>query len=217
MKSSAIPGPSMKTRERILVTSLELFNAYGEPNVTTIHIANEMDISPGNLYYHFRNKDEITLELFGRFEEAMLDLLGDPGDRDLDMEDLWLYLHMVFENIVLYRFLYRNLVDLLSRVDRLRSPFQRIMNRKRETALGLCEGLVRQEMMRATPDELDVLTHNIVMTATFWLNYQQIHETRQERLAHIGHGVFQVLSLPLPYLAEEQREYLLVLSKEYLD
>ena len=66
----------MKTRDRILVTSLDLFNIEGEANTTTIDIANEMDISPGNLYYHFKGKDEIIRELFTQYELALSDTLN---------------------------------------------------------------------------------------------------------------------------------------------
>ena len=113
-----------RTRERILETSLDLFNRFGEPNITTADIADEMNISPGNLYYHFRNKDQIVEQLFGRFEarisiEPSARLEG-PGA----IEDLWFYLHLMFEAIWDYRFLYRNLDDLAGRNRRLISHFE---------------------------------------------------------------------------------------------
>ena len=61
-------APRAKTRDRIIEASLELFNAQGERAVTTNHIAQHLGISPGNLYYHFRNKQAIVAELFGAYE-----------------------------------------------------------------------------------------------------------------------------------------------------
>ena len=96
-----------QTKQRILDASLALFNAQGEPNVTTNHIADDLEISPGNLYYHFRNKDDIIEQIFVRFEERMDKALLAPEDRLPELEDIWLQLHLVFECISEYRFLYR--------------------------------------------------------------------------------------------------------------
>src|SRR6266513_2393925 len=100
-----------RTHERIVETSLVMFNRLGEPNVTTADIADEMGISPGNLYYHFRNKDEIIGELFATLERR-LDALLDPRVRGVvNVEDLWLFLHLLFEAMWDYRFLYLDLVS----------------------------------------------------------------------------------------------------------
>ena len=122
------------TRQRILDAALAMFNAQGEPHVTTNHIADELEISPGNLYYHFRNKDDIIEQLFARYEGRMDTALTAPVDRLPGLEDIWLQLHLVFECIWDYRFLYRDLVEILSRNRRLRIRFARILKRADEQA-----------------------------------------------------------------------------------
>src|SRR5215207_10034406 len=119
--------PPRRTRERILETALELFNRAGEPHVTTADIADEMNISPGNLYYHFRNKDEIITELYATYEARVLPLLADPAGREIDVDDLWLLLHLVFEEMWAYRFLYRDLDELTSRNHRLGARFGELL------------------------------------------------------------------------------------------
>jgi AcrR family transcriptional regulator len=124
---------TQRTRSRILAGSLLLFNERGEPHVTPARIAESLGISPGNLYYHFRNKDAIVEALFAGFE-ARIDVQpggGRPGPEAI--EDLWLYLHLMLEAIWDYRFLYRNLDDLLTRNRRLREHFARsdLMSRPR--------------------------------------------------------------------------------------
>lgn len=63
-----------------------LFNSIGEPNVTTLLISDELDISPGNLYYHFKSKGDIVGELFASYEHEMHDLLAVPEDATISLD-----------------------------------------------------------------------------------------------------------------------------------
>ena len=93
----------MKTRDRILECALLLFNQKGEPNVSTMEVANEMGISPGNLYYHFHGKEPLILGLFERFQSELAPLLDPPSDVELAPEDYWLFLHLIVERLAQYR------------------------------------------------------------------------------------------------------------------
>ena len=66
----------MKTAQRILDTAADLFNERGERNVSASDIALELDISPGNLYYHFKGKDGILSALFLHFYRDIAGMLA---------------------------------------------------------------------------------------------------------------------------------------------
>ncbi|MBN8263811.1 MAG: TetR/AcrR family transcriptional regulator [Xanthomonadales bacterium] len=205
-----------QTRQRILDASLAMFNAQGEPNVTTNHIADELEISPGNLYYHFRNKDDIIEQLFAVYEQRMDAALSSPSGRLPGLEDVWLQLHLVFECIWDYRFLYRDLVDILSRNRRLRLRFARILKRADEQAHQVMRGLVQAGVMRASADEVDAAATNILVIATFWMNYAAARGDKDER-ASIRDGIVQVMMLIAPFLRDAERVHLNTLTRAYLD
>jgi AcrR family transcriptional regulator len=205
-----------QTRQRILDAALTMFNAQGEPNVTTNHIADELEISPGNLYYHFRNKDDIIEQLFARFEERMDAALAAPQGRLPGLEDIWLQLHLVFECIWDYRFLYRDLVEILSRNRRLRLRFARILRRADEQAHLVMRGLSQAGVMRASGDELAATATNVLVIATFWLNYAAARGDKDEHAA-IRDGIVQVMMLLSPFLRDAERLHLNTLIRAYLD
>jgi len=86
-----------KTKDKILRTALGLFNNEGESAVSSVDIASVIGISPGNLYYHYKGKDEIIVELFADFEEEIRQVLGSPIREPLKLEDNWIYLYIIFE------------------------------------------------------------------------------------------------------------------------
>ena len=205
-----------QTRERILDTSLAMFNAAGEPNVTTNHIADELGISPGNLYSHFRNKDDIVEQLFSRYEAQIDDALLVPEDRLPNLEDIWLQLHLVFECMWAYRFLYRDLVDILARNRKLKLRFARIMTRASASAGAMMHGLVRAGVMRASDAEIRAVAENVLLVATFWLSFNTVRGVRAEsETLDLGRGIHQVMVLIAPFLRGEERAHLETLAGAY--
>jgi AcrR family transcriptional regulator len=209
--------PKRRTRERILETSLKLFNDFGEPNVTTTVIADEMDISPGNLYYHFRSKDEIVNTIFGTFEREIEGVLAAPAARQANVEDMWLFLHVLFEAIWKYRFLYRDLNDLLSRNRLLEIHFKRLLEQKVRTATALCEGLAAGGELRTQRGETAALATNMVVVLTYWLSYEYVRNPRNLQEGEmIARGAYQVMSLVAPFLADRSRALFARLAEAYL-
>ena len=210
---------TQRTRARVLAEGLRLFNELGEANVTTGMIAEALDMSPGNLYYHFRNKDQIVEHLFRDFAARVG---GEPVPRGRGVtaaiEDLWFYLHLMLEGIWEYRFLYRNLDDLAARDRRLRERFNRIAERKFRAVVSVCEALVRARAMRATPEEIRALAVNVLVVATYWLNFRSLSARREGAAAgDLGLGAYHVMALVAPYLLGAAREHLELLSLNYLE
>ena len=131
-----------RTAERILEAALDLFNRFGEPNVSTTLISAELGISPGNLYYHYPAKDELINSLFDRYEQALNELLN-ASDGVRNVEDAWFFMHTLFELIWQYRFLYRDLNDLLSKNRRLETHFQFVLKNKARAVQAVLGGLAR--------------------------------------------------------------------------
>lgn len=198
----------MKTREKILQASLLLFNEEGEPNVTTVDIANELEISPGNLYYHFKGKEVIIEVLFSRFEEGFSDILHAPIKKELKVEDSWYYLHVIFEEIYQYRFIYHNVNDLLFRYASLGKKFRKMLNLKYQTARTVIASLRDAEVLVINEKDIDILVNNVVMTVTYWIAYSILCDEKQDEQIIINKGVFQVLSLIFPYLGGGKKEFL---------
>jgi AcrR family transcriptional regulator len=206
-----------RTRERILETSLALFNRFGAPHVTTANIADEMNISPGNLYYHFDNKDEIVVALYSAYEERMLPLFADPGNRALDVDDLWLWLHLMIEEMWGYRFLYRDLDQLTSRDRTLAKRFGALLRRGASAMVEWCRGLAAAGTLRASDRDVDALAQNVMLVAAYWSSYDRIRRAVHEPVdADAGRAAYQVLALFGPYLTDQARAYLDRLSADYL-
>ncbi len=198
-------------------SALALFNEYGVPGVATATIAENMNISPGNLYYHFHSKEKIVEALFAEFKLEIEATLTTPARQPPHAEDIWLFLHLLFETISKFRFLYRDLNELLSRHRFLELQFRRILDHKVRTATTILSSLVAAGEMKATPVEIDTLATTMTMVASYWLSFAYARDPRAPVDGRtLARGAFYVISLAAPYLAPRERELFDSLAKRYL-
>lgn len=208
------------TKERILATSLELFNRLGERNVSTNHIAEALGISPGNLYYHYRNKGDIVFALFERYQATVEAFLQVPTDRPLTWQDKVGYFESILQSIWGSRFLHRDLSHLLNQDERLRQSYSDFVRRSLEQGLKVYEGLRRSGLIAASDEEMQVLLVNTWVLAASWAGF--VHgliapERHNEELDRtlLRQGIYQIVCLEAPYLRGEALAHLDVMKARY--
>ncbi|MFJ3467506.1 TetR/AcrR family transcriptional regulator [Pseudomonas sp. NPDC090201] len=203
----------MKTRDRILECALQLFNLQGEPNVSTLEIANELDISPGNLYYHFHGKEPLVMELFERFQVELAPLLDPPADARLEAEDYWLFLHLIVERLSHYRFLFQDLSNLAGRLPKLARGIRNLLNSIKRTLASLLARLKAEGQVTSDTQALGQLVEQITMTLLFSLDYQRILDREGETRV----VVYQIMMLVAPHLKPGARHASEKLAMHYLE
>jgi len=179
-----------------------------------------LSISPGNLYYHYPAKDELINALFGRYEKRLAEILG-GADGVENVEDAWLFIHVLFELVWDYRFLYRDLNDLLSKNRLLEQHFQAVLKNKTRAMHGLLDGLSRSGAARLTRFDAGPLATAMVVVLTYWLSFEYVRDPRHAleadtATASMGRGAFHTLALLMPHLDEASRVHLSTLAANYV-
>lgn len=201
----------MKTRDRIILASLELFNECGERNVTTNHIAAHLGISPGNLYYHFRNKGDIIYEIFCDYRARVENTLRVDPERPLDVRDKLAYLEAVFDSLWHFRFFHRDLEYLLDTDPRLRREYRAFTGYCLRAVEQILVGLQRGGILREQSErEHQAMALNVWLVVSNWMAFLKTAHVGEGNeaitLDQLRQGIFQVLTLELPYVTSAYQE-----------
>lgn len=206
----------VKTRDRIKATALRLFNEEGEREVSAVDIANATAISPGNLHYHFSGKSLIIEALFEDFDREIRQVLSAPVNKPLALEDNWVFLYIIFEEIWDFRFFYRGSAALIERVPDLYGPFSRILSLKERTFEALLSRLEDEGHLVFRESERETLAERLALHFTYWIQYHSLRFPNATAKAVINHGVYSALMQVTPYWAAGADGYAALLT-EFLD
>ncbi len=210
----------MKTRDRILAAALELFNQQGERKVTTNHIAAHLGMSPGNLYYHFKNKQEIIFELFLSYELYVDTNLQVPTNRQLTVEDKLNYLQKVFQGLWEFRFIHRDMEHLLLSEEQLHSRYREFFRRCQKNTKEIYLGLREAGIIEITNQNLEGLALNTWIVVTSWFSFLQcnllLDPNENITLDMLKGGIYQIFQLEHPYLTDEYREQVEAMQEAFI-
>ena len=191
----------MNTHDRILDTALHLFNQSGTAAVSTNHIADALSISPGNLYYHFRNKEAIIRELFERQYAHWDAIYGLPDNRMPTLDDMWRMVNDTFPVSWDYRFIYRELIALLRRDDELNRRWVEVRARGFDGFRQLIDVFVAAGVL-CPPGEPEVVTRLaelIWMINEFWLASVEVGGQTVDA-AQMAHGAALMRQVLEPFI-----------------
>ncbi len=139
-----------RTAERILDVTLALFNRFGEPNVSTSQLCGDLGISPGNLFYHHPTRDALVAGLFARYGTELNTAMGEAASAQAvsrwpeaseALNRLEILCDALAHTAWSYRFLFRDLSNLVSRHRVLEEAMPALLGRQ---AAALEDALRRQ-------------------------------------------------------------------------
>jgi len=162
----------METKEKILAAALKLYNQNGI-NTTTRHIAESMDISAGNLHYHFKQTNDIIIILYERlaseFDGLMVNLVAAQTQ---GIEPFYSFMERSFDVVYKYRFFFLNFVELSIRIPAIQKSYEQITERRKVEFKIIFRDLVKQGIFRNDiPEDIwDALIKQIFIVGDFWLS-----------------------------------------------
>ncbi|MDC8830618.1 TetR/AcrR family transcriptional regulator [Alteromonas gilva] len=186
-----------KTAQRILATALTLFNEHGENSVTSVDIAMELNISPGNLYYHFKGKEQIIDGLVQWHSDAMLALFKPATLNKVVAEDFFYFLAIVLDKQQLFRFMFRSPADLAEKYPRVKHWHKQQIRQLESSLHTLLQNFAAQQTLLANSAEQRLLTDLIIMILTQTSQYDDLRNSHDPQTQKF-HALSLMMTALLP-------------------
>ena len=197
----------MKTRERILLTALTLLNKHGENAVTSVDIALELDISPGNLYYHFKGKESMVVALMRMHEKHIQRVLVADKLDALNAEDVMYYFYLLIDSLHVFRFFYRSPADLAEKYPSIARQCTAILRSIQRQLTLLFTQLEKRALFSASATDRALLVELLSLVIFQSCQFDELN-SHMDETSQRYHALSLIMVSLLPRLAisEQQRD-----------
>lgn len=191
-------------RERILTSSIDLFNQAGAVAVTTNHIASHLGISPGNLYFHFRNKEEIVFELFEMMCVETYEVWKPAKGHAPSPVEL---IERSYETFWKYRFFHREMYHLRRKDPELAKRWKIHIAKTMRLLKGMYAQWIKDGVMHKLEDprQMQMISDTVLITSSSFLQFFESPDKPATRRS-LKTGVEHLLLFLLPYHTEPHQQ-----------
>lgn len=195
----------IKTKDRILIEAIKLYNEMGVQNVTSRHIASEMGISHGNLDYHYKTKEDIIQAIYKKMRKEMSDSYGGRKVGTSSLEHFHILLLHLEDFQHKYRFFNLDVLEVSRTFPTIFETIQETFVKRRQTTVELFKEFVTDGYMVPMENAaIERLEHTIRMIITFWLSQREVMATY--KFTEKGEMINSIFSTIEPYLTEEGKK-----------
>ena len=165
----------MSTRDLILDVALVLLNERGESSVTSVDLANEMNISPGNLYYHFKGKEQVVEELYAQFHARVLIALQQITSQARgDTKETLAGLTVVSDILQQFKFISQDIRGIYERYPSLGNSLKKLLDLLNESLIGLVKLVMDQSKVADSSNAAKLLAGNLLYTLIHFGGYDEL-------------------------------------------
>tara|TARA_R110000824_G_scaffold118960_15_gene272369 strand:+ start:64174 stop:64806 length:633 start_codon:yes stop_codon:yes gene_type:complete len=192
----------MGNRERILEAGLKLLNEEGAQAAGTTRIAQVLGISPGNLYYHFKNREEIVRGLFADIDAALRAMIIENSVPPISPEQFAGFYLRSFDVAWNYRFFFGGLHHLLRQDEELALAYRDLQAWVVDELEAVIRQLTKDGSMEKPKGKngFRSLGLNTWLIWMNWIRFVQISGREQVTRDDMIEGVGQMFDLLVPYL-----------------
>lgn len=196
--------PTPSTKEKILSSSLRLFNEQGLERITTRDVAKDLGISQGNLHYHYPNKNELILALYDLFIDEVRQLQRYQGG-EFSKEDMFISMTTNFELMARFEFLSRDREIIWRRLPQLKIYFLELLELKKTQIKEMIAAFERQGKLRSdlSPEQKDFLADQLIFMISSWQHVAALHKPSGKAYFHFAQSAFRIW---FPYLEAQEMQ-----------
>ncbi len=203
-----------RTKEKILKQSLILFNDQGLDHVSLRSISNALNMSVGNLQYHFKKREDIIHELYFQLVSTIDIAIENSGNTQSKLEEFFETTAAIVNCFYEYRFIFQDFTSVMNQHEAIRTHYQELMKNRKLQFSAFIGSLIKRNLMRKEllPNEYDHLFVRFQILSDFWMSSSLIELERvaQKEVSMYTEMIHQTI---FPYLTETGKEAYLMIQK----